>query len=71
MDKRDITAKLREILNREDVESDGLVNRKKSTKHECEAEVLLEHVSLLVNDLRFNVEATRRELFQVRALLEN
>jgi len=71
MDKREITAKLREILNREDVESDGLVNRKKSIKHECEAEVLLEHVSLLVNDLRFNVEATNRELFQVRALLEN
>jgi len=70
MDKKQIAAKLRAILDREDVESDGLVNRKMSSGHTSEIEVLLEHVSLLVADCRFNAEASKRELFEVRTLLE-
>lgn len=70
MDTKKITSKLRAILNRNDIESDGIVNRKKSSKHESEIEVLLEHVSLLVNDLRFNITATRSELFEIRSILE-
>lgn len=70
MDNRQIAIKLRTILGREDVESDGLVNRKMSSKHIHEIAVLLEHVSLLVTDLRFDAEASKRELFEVRALLE-
>jgi len=70
MNKKQIIAKLRAILNRADVDSDGVINRKKSSQHEDEMEVLLEHVSLLVTDLRFDVAATRKELFQVRCLLE-
>lgn len=70
MNKKQITAKLRDILNREDVESDGLVNRKQSSLHESEVEVLLENLSILVLDLRFDAEASRRELFDVRSLLE-
>ncbi len=69
MNEQQIIAKLRSILNRADVESDGLINRKKSSEHDSEIDVLLEHVSLLVLDLRFDVEATRRELFEVRTLL--
>ncbi len=70
MEKKHIVARLRLILSRADVESDGLVNRKVSTKHNSEIEVLLENVALLVTDLRFSVEATRRELFEVRSILE-
>ena len=70
MQHKQIVAKLRAILHRADVESDGLVNRKRSSKHEDEIEVLLEHLSLLVADLRFDATATRRELFEVRSLLE-
>jgi len=70
MEHKQIVAKLRAILDRADVESDGLVNRKRSSKHEDEIEVLLEHLSLLVTDLRFDATAARRELFEVRALLE-
>lgn len=70
MEKKEIVAALRKILNREDVDSDSIVNRKKSSKHDSDVAVLLQHVSLLIADLRFNVQATRNELFQVRNLLE-
>lgn len=70
MSNKQIIAKLRAILNRADVDSDGLINRKASTKHSDDVEVLLEHISLLVTDLRFDAEASRRELFAVRNLLE-
>ena len=70
MEKKEIIAALRKILDREDVEADGLLNRKKSSKHDSDVSVLLQHVSLLITDLRFNVQATRNELFQVRNILE-
>ncbi len=70
MEKKQIIAKLRKILDRDDVYSDSMVNRKMSSKHSDDMEILLEHVSLLVADLRFEKEATRNELFEVRALLE-
>ncbi len=70
MEKKQIIAKLRAILDRADTDSDGLINRKASSKHNDEIEVLLEHILLLVVDLRFNTEATRRELFKIRYLLE-
>ena len=70
MEKKEIIAALRKILNREDVDSDSIVNRKKSSKHGSDVSVLFQHVELLVADLRFNVQATRNELFQVRNLLE-
>jgi len=70
VNKKQIIAKLRIILNRADVESDGLINRKASSKHNDDIEVLLEHVSLLVVDLRFDADASRRELFEIRTLLE-
>ena len=70
MTNHQVATKLKSILNRCDVESDGVINRKVSTKHGDDIEVLLEHISLLVTDARFNAEASRRELFEARALLE-
>lgn len=70
MDRKQITASIRAILDRADIETDGLVNRKVSPKHNDEIEVLLEHVRLLVADLKFDVAVSRRELFEVRAVLE-
>lgn len=70
MSNKQIAAKLRAILNRGDIDSDGIINRKVSSKHDDEIEVLLEHISLLIVDARFDAEATRRELFEVRTLLE-
>lgn len=65
-----IRSKLRQILSREDINCDGFINRKKSSKHNSEIEVLLEHVSLLVIDSQFEAQATRNELHDVRSLLE-
>ncbi len=70
MIQKEIISRLKKILNKSDVEYDGLINRKQSSKHDGEIEVLLEHVSLLVADLRFEAKVNRRELFQVRAILE-
>lgn len=70
MDKKKIASILRSILNRSDVESDSLLSRKKSPYHTCDLEVLLEHISLLVLDLRFDAEASRRELIETNRLLE-
>ncbi len=70
MDKKRIAKKLKSILNKADVDSDGLINRKISSKHEDEIEVLLEHLSLLVADALFVAASSRKELFQVRSLLE-
>lgn len=70
MQHKQIAVKLRSILNRADVDSNGLINRKQSPKHDSEIEVLLEHLALLVADLRFDAAATRNELFEVRHLLE-
>jgi hypothetical protein len=69
IDRKQIISKLRAILDRADVDSD-ILSRKVSSKHNDETEILLEHVLLLVVDLRFNTEATIRELFEIRALLE-
>ena len=71
MNPRQVAAKLREILDRADLEHDGLVNRKRSSKHGDEIEVLLENISLLVLDLRFDAAASRRELFEIRKILED
>ncbi len=71
MNKKQITAELRTILNRVDTESDGMLNRKRSSKHQDDIEVLLEHVRLLVLDSIFNAEASKREMFAIRSLLED
>ncbi|KKN91225.1 hypothetical protein LCGC14_0220930 [marine sediment metagenome] len=69
MNKQQIAAKLRAILCQADSMS-GLLSRKRSSKHADDIEVLLEHISLLVADLRFDNAATRNELWQVRDILE-
>ncbi len=70
MNSKQISAKLRKILDRADIDSDGLINRKMSSKHTDEIELLLEHVALLVADSIFDARASKKELFEVRALLE-
>jgi len=71
MTKKEISQKLREILQKEDTYTDGMLSRKKSPKHDDDIEVLLEHLQLLIADLRFNSISSRREMFQVRRLLED
>ncbi len=70
MTYRVLIQKLQKILNKSDVDRDSPITRVKSSKHESQVEVLLEHISILVLELRHDAEASKRELFQIRNLLE-
>lgn len=70
MNQQEIDTKLRNILDNDDVDRDHPITRNPSPKHGSATEVLLEHLSLLVTDLRFDAECSRRELFEVRDILE-
>lgn len=65
-----IVKKLQAILDKADIDRDSPITRAKSRKHFSQIEVLLEHVQILVAELRHDAEASKRELFQVRNLLE-
>jgi len=69
-EKSKLAKKLRAILDREDMDSDGLITRKPSKKHEDNLDVLIQHISILIKDFRFDKEATRRELSEIRQLLD-
>jgi len=70
MTVNEINRKLRCILQKDDCDRDSIITRCKSVGHESDTEVLIENISILISDLRFNLEATRRELFQAKSLLE-
>lgn len=70
MNTKEIASKLRKILNREDIDTDGLIKRGRSSKHTDDLEVLLGHLAILVADLRLDAEASKRELSIARSLLE-
>lgn len=65
-----ITSYLREILNQEDIYSDGILSRKVSQKHDDKIEVLLQHLKILVMYLRFEASASNKEMFKIRNLIE-
>lgn len=66
MRKLDIKERLREIIGRDDLDSEGLINRKESSEHDDGVGVLLDHLSILISYLRFDAEASRRELFALK-----
>lgn len=68
--EKQIATQLRSILDRNDIEQDGLITRKPSQKHTDNIDVLIQHISLLVTDLRFDAEASRREMSAVKSLLD-
>lgn len=70
MDRNEIIMRLTQILDKMDTDRESIVTRGISRKHEDKIELLIEHVSMVVSDLRFDAEASRRELFEVRKLLE-
>ena len=60
---------MKKILDKMDIE-DNLLTRKKTPKYSCEIELLLDHLQTLVSYLLMDAEASRRELFACRDLLE-
>lgn len=72
MNQKHIKSALEKILSKEDSDPvrEKILSRKVSSKHDGKIELLLEHVKLLVAYLRFDAEASRREMFEARKLLE-
>lgn len=70
MKEEEIIDQLRDILANDDIDRDHPITRNTSNKHASSIEVLLQHVAILVADLRFDAECSRRELFEIRDTLE-
>ncbi len=70
MTQAEIIKKLKKILYKSDIDRDSLITRQTSTKHKNEIELLLEHINILIAELRHDAESSKRELFQIRNLLE-
>jgi len=66
----DINLELRKLLDGLDIDTDGMLNRKKSREHVSDTQLLLEHLRIYIQDLKFDLFVTRNELFEIRKLLE-
>jgi len=70
MIEQQVKKRLLAILDKLDVDRDHPISRQKSPKHNSSLEILLEHVALLVADLRFDNQCLRQEIKAIEDLLE-
>jgi hypothetical protein len=70
MQKTLLKKKLIKILNKNDIDIDSLITRKLSNKHCSRTEILLEHIGILVQSLIHDNESLRRELKEIKDILE-
>lgn len=66
MTKSEINDQLRQILDKEDLGSEGIVNRQRSSQHSDDTQVLLQHLSILVQYLKLDLSASKKELFDLK-----
>jgi hypothetical protein len=66
-----VREELKKILQKCGNDAEILANRKLSSKHIDETEVLLRHVSIMVEYLLLDSQASRSELFDMRKLVED
>jgi len=66
----DVNLELRKLLDGSDIDPDGMLNRKRSREHTSDTQLLLEHLKIYIEDLKFDLFVTRNELFAARKLLE-
>lgn len=71
MSKTQILIELRFILNKLDCDRDSIITREKSSKHDDEVQVLLQHIKILIADLMHDNQALRCELFDMRRVIED
>lgn len=68
---KEIKSELRRILRKVGRDPE-IVNQKLSSKHkEGEMELLLQHISIIMEYLMFDAQASRSELFDMRKLIED
>ncbi len=70
MKQSEILKQLSKILNKDDIDKESPISRSLSSKHSSSIEILLEHVTILVAELRHDAESSKRELFEIRDILE-
>jgi len=70
MENKDIEKQLMSMLEKEDIDVDNILNRKMSDNHKSKIHVLIQHVSVLIQDLKHDAESSKREMFQLRDILE-
>lgn len=70
MKESEILQQLKKILNKNDIGKESPISRSLSTKHSSPVALLLEHVTILVAELRHDAESSKRELFEIRDILE-
>jgi len=70
--KSRIAAKLRALLAEQDtgLATDGLLNRKRSADHPDDLDVLIQHLAIVVQYLRMDAAASRREAFALQRILD-
>ncbi len=70
--KTRIAGQLRALLAGQDTDlaTDGLLNRKRSSDHADDLDVLIQHVAIAMQYLRMDAAASRREAFALQKILD-
>jgi len=70
--KTRIAGQLRALLAGQDTDlaTDGLLNRKQSADHPDDLDVLIQHVAIVMQYLRMDAAASRREAFALQRILD-
>ena len=70
--KTRIAVKLRALLADQDTDllTDGLLNRKRSVGHSDDLDVLVQHLAIVMQYLRMDAAASRREAFALQRILD-
>jgi hypothetical protein len=70
--KASIAGQLRALLADQDTDlaTDGLLNRKRSAVHTDDLNVLIQHLAIVMQYLRMDAAASRREAFALQRLLD-
>ena len=70
--KSRIAEQLRALLADQDTDlaTDGLLNRKRSVDHPDDLDVLIQHVAIVMQYLRMEAAASRREAFALQRILD-
>ncbi len=70
--KARIAAQVRALLADQDIDSatDGMLNRKRSAEHQDDLDVLIQHVAIVMQYLRMDAAASRREAFALQRILD-
>lgn len=71
MTRLQISNKLKEILEKYDIDVKEILSRKRHHKYDSEIDMLLDHLSTVMSYLKFDSEASRREVIRMAQLIRD